>query len=67
MVFFLWLLGGLRARLRAGEDAGAPLSSVVLAAGAVFAVLYPALSTMRGVIAFVLEGSRAFRASALDP
>jgi hypothetical protein len=67
MVFFLWFLGGLRARLRAGERAGAPLSSVVLAAGVAFAVLYAALSTMRGVIAFALDGSHAFRAAALDP
>jgi hypothetical protein len=67
MVFFLWFVGGLRARLRAGERAGAPLSSVVLAAGVAFAVLYAALSTMRGVIAFALDGSHAFRAAALDP
>jgi hypothetical protein len=67
MVFFLWFVGGLRARLRAGERGGAPLSSVVLAAGVVFAVLYAALSTTRGVVAFALDGSHAFQAAALDP
>jgi hypothetical protein len=67
MVFFLWFLGGLRARLRAGESDAAPLSSVALAAGVAFAVLYAALSTMRAVVAFALDGSHAFRAAALDP
>lgn len=67
MVFFLPFLGGLRARLRTGDGIGGPLSSVVLAAGSVFAVLYAAISTMRGVISFALDGSHAFRATALDP
>jgi hypothetical protein len=56
MVFFLWFLGGLRARLRTQERDGAPVSSVALAAGAAFAVLYAALSTMGGVVAFALDG-----------
>jgi hypothetical protein len=67
MVFFLWFLGGLRAWLRAGESDRAALSSVALAAGVAFAVLYAALSTMRGVVSFALDGSDAFRAAALDP
>jgi hypothetical protein len=67
MVFFLWFLGGLRSRLSGRAGSGAALSSVVLASGAAFAVLYAALSTMRGVIPFALDGSDAFRSTPLDP
>ena len=67
MVFFLWFLGGLTARLRSGERGDGGLSSALLAAGAAFAVLYAALSTMRGITAFALSGSHAFRAAGLDP
>jgi hypothetical protein len=67
MVFFLWFLGALRARLRVGESDRRSLSSVALAAGIAFAVLYAALSTMRGVVAFALDSSHAFRSAALDP
>jgi hypothetical protein len=66
-VFFLWFLGGLRARLRREDRDRAPLSSTLLASGTAFAVLYAALSTMRGVVASALDGSHAFRSAALDP
>jgi hypothetical protein len=39
MVFFLWFLGGLRSHLRVPARPAVNLSSVMLAAGAVFAVL----------------------------
>lgn len=67
MVFFLWFLAGLRSRLRVPARFAGTLSSVVLAAGVAFAVLYAALSTMRGVIPFALDGSQAFRSATLDP
>ena len=65
--FFFTFLGGLRGMLRAEEPRPAWISSVVLAAGAAFAVLFAALSTMRGVVAFALDNSRAFRVGPLDP
>jgi len=67
MVFFLTFLGGLRAKLRSAEPAPGWLSAVVLAAGAIFAVLFAALSTARGTVSFALDNSHAFRAGPLDP
>ena len=67
MPFFLTFLGGLRGKLRSAEPAPGWLSGSVLAAGAAFAVLFAALSTVRGAVAFALDNSHAFRATPLDP
>jgi hypothetical protein len=67
MVFFLIFLGGLRSRLRSAEPPPRPWATVVLGAGVAFAVLFAALSTMRGATAFALDNSHAFRAAPLDP
>jgi hypothetical protein len=67
MLFFLWFLAALHARLRAVEAGEQRVASMALAAGVAFTALFGVLNALRGVIGEVLARSTPFREQPLDP
>ena len=67
MLFFLWFLAALHARLRAAGPGEQRVSSMALAAGVAFTALFGVLNALRGGIGEVLAHSSPFRQQPLDP
>jgi hypothetical protein len=67
MLFFLWFLSALHARLRAAEGAEHRVASMTLAAGVAFTGLFGVLNALRGAVGEALAHSAPFRQAALDP
>jgi hypothetical protein len=67
MLFFLWFLSALHARLRGAEGGERRVASMALAAGVAFTGLFGVLNALRGAIGEALAHSAPFREAALDP
>jgi hypothetical protein len=67
MLFFLWFLAALHARLRAVDPGEHRVASMALAAGVAFTAMFGVLNALRGGIGEVLAHSSPFRGQPLDP
>ena len=61
MLFFLWFLSALHARLRTAESGQRRVASMALAAGVAFTGLFGVLNALRGAIGEALAHSAPFR------